>query len=431
MVYAFWKHCNTVSGRVDYYCRLLVKLKLDQNDLDDIVHMWDNLIPKSDLEYDETSSDSTPLMIYLEDHNYLKNCIGSNNSDAISDTLSATSLLDPEICRTLNNIMSPPSPSQIVNPSSSDKPDYHFLSQTPEPISRLDSSDNEDDLSLLDIIAADRKNDQTNKICIMSNIVLNSPSPETASVLPKRRGRSAERINEVPVSSEKKQTNADESSFKKRLLVTIEEMVKNPCSGPSNNSMNNTTDLNSPPLLKNQKEVGLKLSCKRRGRRSNKKSASKTFLDKIRASFQRNVDQLNETETESLIKKTPVSEDDDFVETDSPPVIENSSITPNICIESETHDSEDSEGPPDLEWQGICGYNPIIPIIQQVFSMADDSLVDVKKRKDSPVKCGDKAGETLKKTPELETSKSNENKEVVKFHIEPFLSVSWLFSLLY
>lgn len=347
MVYAFWKHCNTVSGRVDYYCRWLVKLKLDQNDLDDIVHMWDNLIPKSDLEYDETSSDSTSLMIYWEDHNYSKNCIGNNNSDAISDTLSATSLLDPEICRTLNNVMSPPSPSQIVNTSSSDKPDYHFLSKTPEPISRLDSSDSEDDLSLLDRKAADRKNDQTNKICIMSNIVLNSPSPETA---------------------------------------------------------------------------GLKLSWKRRGRQSNKKSTSKTFLDKIRASFQCN--------TELLIKKTPAREDDDFVETDSPPVIENSSITPNICIESETHDSEDSEGPPDLEWQGICGYNPIIPIIQQVFSMADDSLVAVKKRKDSPVKCGE-AGETLKKTPELETSKSSENEEVVEFHIEPFLSVSWLFSLLY
>lgn len=369
MVYAFWKHCNTVSGRVDYYCRWLVKLKLDQNDLDDIVHMWDNLISKSDLEYDETSSDSTSLMIYLEDHNYSKNCIGNNNSDAISDTLSATSLLDPEICRTLNNVMSPPSPSQIVNTSSSDKPDYHFLSKTPEPISRLDSSDSEDDLSLLDRKAADRKNDQTNKICIMSNIVLNSPSPETASVLPKRRRRSAKRINKVPVSSEKKQTNADESSFEKRLLVTIEEIVKNPCSGPFNISMNNPTDLNSP--------------------------------------------------------------DDDFVETDSPPVIENSSITPNICIESEMHDSEDSEGPPDLEWQGICGYNPIIPIIQQVFSMADDSLVAVKKRKDSPVKCGDKAGETLKKTPELETSKSSENEEVVEFHIEPFFSVSWLFSLLY
>lgn len=370
MVYAFWKHCNTVSGRVDYYCKLLVKQNLDQNDLDDIIHMWDNLVHKSDSQYYTLSNCSpTPNRMYLEDHNYSKKCIADDLSDNDSDTLSATSSMDHEICRisNLDNIISPPSPPDIVNPSRSE---YNFLSIIPEqisdPFSGLGFSDSEDDLPLLDrILLIDKKSDKTNKICIASNIGLNSSS--------------------------------------KRQVCHKKDIVKNPCRGRSKNIRHN---IMSPPLLKNQdevddKKVGLKVPAKRGRKPKNyKTSVAKQrtieLLDKIRTSSQHNTEQTHDPPVEG----------------------KSTSITSNICV---TQDSEDSEGPPELEWQGVCGYNPEIPTIQATFSVTDDSSVPVKKRKVGSFKCADEA----------ETSLSSQSEETLELHIEPFLSVSCFFFAFY
>lgn len=395
MVYAFWKHCNTVADRVDYYCKLLFKLNLSQNDLDDIVHMWDNLVEKSDSEFDTPSTYPTTHRVCLEEHNYSKKCI----ADYDSETLSATSSLDYEICRISNfdNIISPPSPPEIVNPSSSNKQVLNWLSRSSK-FSRYNFSDSEDDLPLLDRLK------KTNKVCITSNIVFNPARPKSVSVLPKRQVRPAGRKKIVSKrQTSKKVSDAEENSFEKLLLVTKEEILENSYRSPSNNisnnkhnTMNDPRDL--PPLLKNQDEVDetkkIKLPRKRGRKPSNKTTSNKNrtieLMNQIRASFQQH--------------KTLVEEKSSF-------------ISPSTCVKCETHDSEDSEGPPELEWQGVCGYNPKIPTIHETFSMA------TKKNKISPVK---EITETPKKTAEAQ-SRSSQNEETVEFHIEPFLSVSWLF----